>query len=95
MSDVFYKPEEYGLTLIGDVQWGEQCYDFDMTAVWEDKTGQLYMASDSGCSCPSPFEDYISVDDLDKVTKHEALEFLSTHSDAEDAADLIGKLASR
>lgn len=57
MNDPYYSPEKFGLRTIGEVQWGPSCYDFDLTAVWQDvTTGALYYADDSGCSCPSPFE---------------------------------------
>lgn len=43
---------------VGVVQWGESNYNFDMTAVYRHIiTGALFYAEDSGCSCPSPFED--------------------------------------
>jgi hypothetical protein len=57
MNDPYYSPEKFGLRTIGEVQWGEACYSFDLTVVWQDvTTGALYYADDSGCSCPSPFE---------------------------------------
>ncbi|MFD5814355.1 hypothetical protein [Streptomyces sp. NPDC127038] len=55
-SDIYGSPEKYGLRTIGEVQWGDACYSFDLTVVWQDTTtGALYFADDSGCSCPSPF----------------------------------------
>lgn len=42
---------------LDEIQWGGACYDFDLTRVWVHKpTGSLFVADDSGCSCPSPFE---------------------------------------
>lgn len=42
---------------IAEVQWGEASYDFDLTRVYRHReTGELFYAQDSGCSCPSPFE---------------------------------------
>ena len=32
-------------------------YDFDIIAFWADKDGIVYYGTDSGCSCPCPFED--------------------------------------
>ena len=59
MSNVYYSPESYGLRTVGEIEWSEPCYDFNLTVVWQDvTTGAYYYASDSGCSCPSPFEDY-------------------------------------
>ena len=69
----YYDPEKFGLTIVATVQWGERNYNFDLTVFWKDTEGQLYMASDSGCSCPKPFENVYDLDQLNKVTKHEAL----------------------
>lgn len=63
--DVYYQPEHFGLTEVASMEWHIPCYDFDLTVVWTDAEGKLYWASDSGCSCPSPFEEYTSLDDLD------------------------------
>lgn len=35
-----------------------QDYGFDILCFWLTQDGVVYAASDSGCSCPSPFEDY-------------------------------------
>ncbi|WP_353707259.1 hypothetical protein ABRQ22_14730 [Cellulosimicrobium sp. ES-005] len=49
---------EHAFEELGTIQWGEASYDFNQTAVFRHKdTGTLFIASDSGCSCPSPFED--------------------------------------
>ena len=43
---------------IGEVEWSEESYQFDLTRVYRQiSTGALFYATDSGCSCPSPFED--------------------------------------
>ena len=41
------------------------CYDFNLFGVWI-IDGVAYWASDSGCSCPSPFENYNKVEDLER-----------------------------
>jgi hypothetical protein len=64
-KNVYYSPESYGLEVVGDIEWTGESYQFDMTVVWKDKDGKYYVASDSGCSCPSPFEDYNSLESLD------------------------------
>lgn len=64
MPDPYYHPEQFGLTTIGEVNWDDESYRFDLTAVWRDASGALYWASDSGCSCPSPFEDITALDQL-------------------------------
>lgn len=64
-SNIYYQPTKFNLKMVGDIQWGEAWYNFDITAVWyHEDAGKFYVGSDSGCSCPSPFEDIISVDEL-------------------------------
>lgn len=67
MSSIYYSPEEYGLTVVKDVEWRDESFEFCMTVLWRDAAGKFYAASDSGCSCPSPFEDYRSVADLTPI----------------------------
>lgn len=76
MSDVYYSPEDFGLEIVTEVEWSGGSYEFDKTVIWKDNAGQLYLAEDSGCSCPSPFEDYTDIEDLTKVTVHEAIKTL-------------------
>lgn len=64
MNDPYYNPEKFGLTKIAEMEWSEPCYSFDMTVAWLDANGKLYWGSDSGCSCPSPFES-TGLDSLD------------------------------
>lgn len=52
-----YYPEKLDLVML-DFADEEVNYAFDYLAFWKDKQGNVYSASDSGCSCPSPFEDY-------------------------------------
>lgn len=61
--DVYHQPEKFGLTVVAEVDAGAS-YEFDMTVVWKHEDGRLFWATDSGCSCPSPFEAYTSLDDL-------------------------------
>ena len=43
---------------IGEVEWREESYQFDLTRVYRQiSTGALFYATDMGCSCPYPFED--------------------------------------
>ena len=65
MSNIYYSPEDFGLEVIGTIEWSEPDYSFDMTVVWRAKRGQYWIGSDSGCSCPSPFEDIRDVNELD------------------------------
>jgi hypothetical protein len=72
---VYYEPKDYGLTFVGTVQWDDEPYTFDITGIWQGKTGHLFYADDSGCSCPAWFES-TTVDDLVAVTWAELYDHL-------------------
>jgi hypothetical protein len=56
--NIYYSPEKFGLETVGEIDFSSGCYEFDLTVAWKDSgTGKLFYAQDSGCSCPSPFED--------------------------------------
>lgn len=74
----YYKPEQYGLTKIGEVDLTEPFYSFDILAAWKDENG-IYLGTDSGCSCPVPFENYRGKDDMTgPLTVEQALEEASS-----------------
>lgn len=64
-SNVYYHPEKHGLKPIAEFEYSSGSYEFDTRVIWRHTSGQLYMARDSGCSCPTPFEDYQGVTDLE------------------------------
>lgn len=65
----YYNPEAFGLELVAEEDWGGS-YEFDIRVVWlHKKSGELYTARDSGCSCPSPFENYTSLADLERMNE--------------------------
>lgn len=67
-TNPYYSPEATGLAIVGDLDTGGG-YEFDMLVVWQRiEDGALFWGTDSGCSCPSPFEDVDSVDDLTAIT---------------------------
>lgn len=63
MNNIYYDPEKFGLTTVGSVEWRPCSYEFDFTVVWK-QGGKYLTGSDSGCSCPTPFEDH-GINDLD------------------------------
>lgn len=65
MSNIYYSPEEYGLEVVGAIERSGDCYQFDMVVVWKQARGKYWIGQDSGCSCPSPFEDIYDVNSLD------------------------------
>lgn len=62
-GNVYYNPEQFGLTKVAELEYSDGCYQFDTRVVWKSKDGRLWTARDSGCSCPSPFE---STQELDR-----------------------------
>lgn len=67
-TNPYYSPGASGLAIVGDLDAGGG-YDFDMLVVWQRiEDGALFWSTDSGCSCPSPFEDVNSVDDLTSIS---------------------------
>jgi hypothetical protein len=64
LPNLYSEPEKFGLTIVGTLDDGG-AYEFDMFLVLRDEAGNYYTADDAGCSCPSPFEDFTSMDKLD------------------------------
>lgn len=63
----YHSPENYGLEMIGDINWGTG-YEFDMIVVWKRlEDGAFLWASDSGCSCPTPFEGHRLNDGIELI----------------------------
>lgn len=73
--DIYYSPGKYGFETVGEIEWSDESYQFDLTVVWRRVAdGQLFYADDQGCSCPSPFEDH-GVNDLVEASMFQ----VSTH----------------
>lgn len=74
----YNRPGNFGLEFIGEIEWDEESFQFNLTAVWRDaeNSNVLFWASDAGCSCPSPFEDLKGRDDLYTGTRMELQEYL-------------------
>jgi hypothetical protein len=67
--NVYYHPEKSGLEFFEDFEDPEASYSFDKFTIWERKTdGALFYGMDSGCSCPSPFENVNKIEDLTQIT---------------------------
>ena len=50
-------------TNIASIEWSYESYEFNLTDIFVRKSdGALFSASDSGCSCPAPFEDTTEAD---------------------------------
>lgn len=93
MNSIYYNPEEFGLTTVGQIDWDNgDDYGFSMIVVWKDKDGKLYWASDSGCSCPSPFEDFYKIDQLETGSFFELAKYLESEQDEFVKAQVIDVL---
>jgi len=56
--NIYYNPEKCGLETVATLD-EDLSYEFNTLLVVKDKySGKLFFASDAGCSCPTPFEDY-------------------------------------
>lgn len=79
VGDIYYYPEKYDLEIVTSIDYSGGNYEFDYRVVWRHKsTGKLYTARDSGCSCPTPFENYMTIESLEEYSynyvRNEALE---------------------
>ena len=62
------EPEGCGLDIVDSLSEEGLCYEFNDFILWRDlESGKFYCASDSGCSCPMPFESCHGIDDLTEV----------------------------
>lgn len=65
----YYSPSKCGLEIFESIDTAGS-YEFDMLVVWkklDDNT--LWYDTDSGCSCPSPFDNGDHGHDLKSITK--------------------------
>lgn len=85
----FYsEPEQYGLETIGEIDWSDGNYQFNLTVVWKRTSdGKFVYGNDLGCSCPSPFED-TRVDSLTVLRKRGGLTDFKKHLEERQAEDL-------
>jgi hypothetical protein len=61
MINPYYNPDKLGLTLLSFDEPG-MSYEYNTLCFWSTGDGRVYSASDSGCSCPTPFEGYEGAD---------------------------------
>ena len=59
MSNVYYDPADFGLVLVETLDEAGLSYEYNTLIVLQHTASKrLFWASDSGCSCPTPFENY-------------------------------------
>ena len=95
-ADVYHQPEKFGLTPVAEIDYSSGSYEFDFRIVWKHSSGLLFTARDSGCSCPSPFEDYTSLEmvelfDYEEIEREVAGELDTSYRDITpiQAADFL------
>ena len=67
-ANLYYHPEHSGLKTVGELEYSSGSYEFDTRVVWFEASGnRLLTARDSGCSCPTPFEDE-TLDTVEDIT---------------------------
>jgi len=73
-DNLYYYPEKHGAVKLAEHDLAEPCYSFDLLVAWKTADG-IYLGTDSGCSCPSPFESYNGLQDATgPLTVEQALE---------------------
>lgn len=85
---IYNDPEKYGLEIVGSIE-DDEPWQFDMFVVWKRLSdGRILVGTDSGCSCPSPFEGE-GVSDLTDIQDFAQFErVLQAYLDKESAADV-------
>lgn len=80
LNNIYYSPEKYGLQTIGEIELGGS-YDFDTHVFFVNSQGKVFYAHDSGCSCPTPFDDF-GIDNLTPVNEQNVSDLIMTIKDA-------------
>ncbi len=62
-----------GLEMIAEIDLSEPDYSFDLLGVWKGADG-YYLSTDSGCSCPTPWESHTKDDLTGPLTAAQARE---------------------
>ena len=75
-------PEHFGLEHVATVE-ESLGWEFDRFLMLRDRTGEYLWASDSGCSCPVPFED-IGVNDMARGSAQDCLNDLKVWAESQD-----------
>jgi hypothetical protein len=73
-DNAYYNPEDHNppLETVAHFEAYTPEWSFDLFIVVREKgSGKLYAASDSGCSCPTPFEDHTWPTDYTEIKSWE------------------------
>lgn len=94
-SNFYYNPEKFGLTVVAETNTADS-WEFNISVVYRDTEGRWLLASDSGCSCPTPFSDH-QVTDMIQVWHPSDLKALldRQHQHSSDAGGLIAEVVEK
>lgn len=88
MALVYTDPEAFGLTVVAEYE-AIGGYEFSKVMLWRDHRGDLWAAFDSGCSCPTPFEDHSFPTDFTQVRAASDVDPLLRETVGGDATSLL------
>ena len=54
-----YHPEKLGIKEMLTIDQDDMSYEFNTLCFFVHEDGRIFSASDCGCSCPTPFEDFV------------------------------------
>lgn len=74
-NNIYYNPEEFGYEVVKDIELDDEPWQFHLLVIWRDDNGNLVWGTDSGCSCPSPFEDH-KPEDLEPYDRQVVQEYV-------------------
>jgi hypothetical protein len=91
MSNIYYSPEDFGLVLVDSLDEPDLSYEYHTLIVLQHtESGRIFYAEDSGCSCPTPFEDFIfSSPDNNSLLEIQLHTFSSFEADVKGFSDSI------
>jgi hypothetical protein len=89
MINPYYDPAKLELEML-EFDEPDLSYEYDTLCFWATAAGQIYSASDSGCSCPTPFEDYEGETQTEVIQK---LERVGSLEQAERIFDAWNKVS--
>ena len=72
-DNIYNDPKKWGLVPITDEDRAGP-YEFDIFSAWyapKDKRPGVFFATDSGCSCPTPFSNFVERSDLNWTNRVE------------------------
>lgn len=69
-----YPDDDPNIEFLSEFDYGSQNYCFDLIRLVRDtRDGKVYIAQDSGCSCPIPFEDHAFPTDYTEVRSYQEI----------------------